>query len=112
MFNCFRTVLFSQEIIQIRIETNISNQHFFIKIQSIRKQDENQLDTHKCVSKCEVYIFFCDAAKNLEKSPKIQSKFAFMNEQVPEIFISKIYLYFNSKFESRDWNSKQDKIIL
>ena len=48
------------------------------------------MNTHICVSKCKVYIFFLDTTKNLEKSPKIQSKFEFMNEQVPKFSFKKL----------------------
>ena len=70
----------------------LENSVIFNKIQSIRKQDENQLNTHKCVWKSEVYVFFFlfDTTKNLEKPPKIQSKFEFMNEQVPKFSFKKL----------------------
>ena len=36
------------------------------------------------------FFFFCDTTKNLEKPPKIQSKFEFMNEQVPKFSFKKL----------------------
>ena len=37
-----------------------------------------------------IRFFFCDTTKNLEKPPKIQSKFEFMNEQVPKFSFKKL----------------------
>ena len=37
-----------------------------------------------------IRFFFFDTTKNLEKPPKIQSKFEFMNEQVPKFSFKKL----------------------
>ena len=62
-------------------------QRFLKKNQFVEKQDDNQLNTHKCFSRCKVYVFFfCDTTTNFKKSPKIQWKFDYIYDRIEFIF--------------------------
>ena len=106
---------FVKQNMRTLITWNMSNfpSVIFNKIQSIRKQDENQLNTHKCVSKSEVYVFFFLAIPlKISKSPLKfnQNLNLWMNRFLN--FHLKNWSIFQLKIWISDWNSKQDKIIL